>query len=97
MAGNTWRTEKVDIVLNEQEAEAVGTVVDMELCGHHPPEAEAIFELRAGEDRPDCLCKKVQTITCHGKDDFWSAEIPKRYAALHSARKPRERVGTLMN
>lgn len=41
--GNTYEQKKVDIVLTEQEAEAVGTVVDMELCGHHPPEAEAIL------------------------------------------------------
>ena len=76
--GNTYEQKKVDIVLTEQEAEAVGTVVDMELCGHHPPEAEAI--LNSALEKIDRIAfAKVQTITCHGKDDysFWSAEIPK--------------------
>lgn len=87
--------KKVDIVLTEQEAEAVGTVVDMELCGHHPPEAEAI--LNSALEKIDRIAfAKVQTITCHGKDDysFWSAEIPKDmlHSILHEAC---ERVGTL--
>ena len=93
--GNTYEQKKVDIVLTEQEAEAVGTVVDMELCGHHPPEAEAI--LNSALEKIDRIAfAKVQTITCHGKDDysFWSAEIPKDmlHSILHEAC---ERVGTL--
>ena len=93
--GNTYEHKKVDIVLTEQEAEAVGTVVDMELCGHHPPEAEAI--LNSALEKIDRIAfAKVQTITCHGKDDysFWSAEIPKDmlHSILHEAC---ERVGTL--
>lgn len=85
----------MDIVLTEQEAEAVGTVVDMELCGHHPPEAEAI--LNSALEKIDRIAfAKVQTITCHGKDDYslWSAEIPKDmlHSILHEAC---ERVGTL--
>ena len=93
--GNTYEQKKVDIVLTEQEAEAVGTVVDMELCGHHPPEAEAI--LNSALEKIDRIAfAKVQTITCHGKDDYslWSAEIPKDmlHSILHEAC---ERVGTL--
>ena len=93
--GNTYEQKKVDIVLTEQEAEAVGTVVDMELCGHHPPEAEAI--LNSALEKIDLIAfAKVQTITCHGKDDYslWLAEIPKDM--LHSIlREACERVGTL--
>ncbi|MCL0149115.1 transposase, partial [Klebsiella pneumoniae] len=40
--------------------EAVGTVVDMELCGHHPPEAEAI--LNSALEKIDRIAfAKVQT------------------------------------
>ena len=67
--GNTYEQKKVDIVLTEQEAEAVGTVVDMELCGHHPPEAEAI--LNSALEKIDRIAfAKVQTITCHGLRRF---------------------------
>lgn len=67
----------------------------MELCGHHPPEAEAI--LNSALEKIDRIAfAKVQTITCHGKDDYslWSAEIPKDmlHSILHEAC---ERVGTL--
>lgn len=95
--GNTYEQKKVDIVLTEQEAEAVGTVVDMELCGHHPPEAEAI--LNSALEKIDRIAfAKVQTITCHGKDDYslWSAEIPKDM--LHSIRtKPANGLEPWMN
>ena len=93
--GNTYEQKKVDIVLTEQEAEAVGTVVDMELCGHHPPEAEAI--LNSALEKIDRIAfAKVQTITCHGRDDYavWNVEIPSdMFRSI--VREAAEKVGTL--
>lgn len=93
--GNIYEQKKVDIVLTEQEAEAVGTVVDMELCAHHSPQGEAI--LYSALEKIDRLAfAKAQTITCHGKDDYslWSAEIPKDM--LHSIlHETGEQVGSL--
>lgn len=93
--GNIYEQKKVDIVLTEQEAETVGTVVDMELCAHHSPQGEAI--LYSALEKIDRLAfAKAQTITCHGKDDYslWSAEIPKDM--LHSImHETGEQVGSL--
>lgn len=93
--GQAYERNNVDIVLTEKEADAVAGVVDMELCGRHTPEYEAL--LSSALEKIDRIAfSQAHIITCHGKDDYslWSAEIPKDmlHSILHEAC---ERVGTL--
>ena len=70
---------------------------DQALCIPNFGASEGIYLLNSALEKIDRIAfAKVQTITCHGKDDYslWLAEIPKDM--LHSIlREACERVGTL--
>lgn len=94
-SGSVYEKNNIEISLTQKEADAVAGVVDMELCGRHTPEYEAL--LSSALEKIDRIAfSQAHIITCHGKDDYslWSAEIPKDmlHSILHEAC---ERVGTL--
>lgn len=93
--GFSYERNNVDIVLTEQEAEAVANSVELDLCGYLEPEAEALLS-SALEKFTGPPCAAIQTITCHGHDDYsiWNVKIPSDM--FHSiVREAAEKVGTL--
>ena len=95
--GQTYERNNVDIVLTEKEANAVANSVELELCAYQEPEMEAL--LSSALDKITCISyATIQTVTCHGKDDFslWTVDIPTDM--LHSILKEgAERVESLEN
>lgn len=75
--GFTYERNNVDIVLTEEEAEAVANSVELDLCGYLEPDAEAILS-SALDKIARIPYTAIQTVTCHGKDDYslTSMEIP---------------------
>ena len=75
--GQAYERNNVDIVLTEKEADAVANSVELELCAYQEPEMEAL--LSSALDKITCISyATIQTVTCHGKDDFslWTVDIP---------------------
>lgn len=75
--GFTYERNNVDIVLTEEEAEAVANSVELDLCGYLEPDAEAILS-SALDKIARIPYTAIQTVICHGKDDYslTSMEIP---------------------
>ena len=75
--GFSYERNNVNIVLTEKEAAAVANSVELDLCGYLEPEAEALLS-SALEKFAGAPCTAIQTITCHGRDDYavWNVEIP---------------------
>ena len=93
--GFSYERNNVDIVLTEKEAAAVANSVELDLCGYLEPEVEALLS-SALDKFTGVLCTAIQTITCHGRDDYalWNVEIPSDM--FHSiVRQAAEKVGTL--
>lgn len=93
--GFSYERNNVDIVLTEQEAAAVANSVELDLCGYFEPETEALLS-SALEKFAGAPCTSIQTITCHGRDDYsvWNMEIPSDM--FHSiVREAAEKVGAL--
>ena len=93
--GFSYERNNVDIVLTEQEAEAVANSMELDLCGYLEPETEALLS-SALEKFTGPPCAAIQTITCHGRDDYsiWNVKIPSDM--FHSiVREAAEKVGTL--
>lgn len=94
-SGNMYERNNVDVVLTEKEADAVANAVELELCGYLEPEARTL--LSAALDKLTGVpCTAIQTVTCHGRDDYalWNAAIPSDL--FHSiVREAAKKVGTL--
>ena len=93
--GFSYERNNVDIVLTEKEAEAVANSVELDLCGYLKPESEALLSSALGKFN-GAPRTAIQTITCHGRDDYalWNVEIPSDM--FHSiVREAAEKVGTL--
>lgn len=93
--GFSYERNNVDIVLTEKEAEAVANSVELDLCGYLEPGAEAVLS-SVLDKFTGVPCTAIQTITCHGRDDYavWNVEIPSDM--FHSiVREAAEKVGTL--
>ena len=75
--GFSYERNNVDIVLTGKEAAAVANSVELDLCGYLEPEAEALLS-SALDKFTGVPCTAIQTITCHGRDDYavWNVEIP---------------------
>lgn len=85
----------MDIVLTEKEAAAVANSLELDLCGYLEPETEALLS-SALEKFTGAPCTAIQTITCHGRDDYavWNVEIPSdMFRSI--VREAAEKVGTL--
>lgn len=85
----------MDIVLTEKEAAAVANSVELDLCGYFEPETEALLS-SALEKFAGAPCTAIQTITCHGRDDYsvWNVEIPSdMFRSI--VREAAEKIGTL--
>ena len=93
--GFSYERNNVDIVLNGKEAAAVANSVELDLCGYFEPETEALLS-SALEKFAGAPCTAIQTITCHGRDDYavWNVEIPSdMFRSI--VREAAEKVGTL--
>lgn len=93
--GFSYERNNVNIVLTEKEAAAVANSVELDLCGYLEPEAEALLS-SALEKFAGAPCTAIQTITCHGRDDYavWNVEIPSdMFRSI--VREAAEKVGTL--
>ena len=67
--GFSYERNNVDIVLTEKEAEAVANSVELDLCGYLKPESEALLSSALGKFN-GAPRTAIQTITCHGRDDY---------------------------
>ena len=93
--GFSYERNSMDIVLTEKEATAVTNSVELDLCGYLEPETEALLS-SALERFAGAPCTAIQTITCHGRDDYavWNVEIPSdMFRSI--VREAAEKVGTL--
>lgn len=93
--GFSYERNNVDIVLTEKEAAAVANSLELDLCGYLEPETEALLS-SALEKFTGAPCTAIQTITCHGRDDYavWNVEIPSdMFRSI--VREAAEKVGTL--
>ena len=93
--GFSYERNNVDIVLTEKEAAAVANSVELDLCGYFEPETEALLS-SALEKFAGAPCTAIQTITCHGRDDYsvWNVEIPSdMFRSI--VREAAEKIGTL--
>ena len=93
--GFSYERNNVDIVLTGKEAAAVANSVELDLCGYLEPEAEALLS-SALDKFTGVPCTAIQTITCHGRDDYavWNVEIPSdMFRSI--VREAAEKVGTL--
>ena len=93
--GFSYERNNVDIVLTGKEAAAVANSVELELCGYLEPEAEALLS-SALDKLTGVPCTAIQTITCHGRDDYavWNVAIPSNmFRSI--VREAAEKVGTL--
>ena len=93
--GFSYERNNVDIVLTEKEADAVANSVELDLCSYLEPETEALLS-SALEKFAGTPCTAIQTITCHGRDDYavWNVEIPSDlFRSI--VREAAEKVGTL--
>lgn len=93
--GFSYERNNVDIVLTEKEADAVANSVELDLCSYLEPETEAMLSsaLSKFSGAPRTA---IQTITCHGRDDYalWNVEIPSdMFRSI--VRETAEKVGTL--
>lgn len=75
--GFPYERNNVEIVLTEKEAKAVANSIELDLCGYLEPESEALLS-SALDKFTGPPCTAIQTITCHGRDDYsvWNVEIP---------------------
>lgn len=93
--GFSYERNNVDIVLTEKEAVAAANSVRLDLCGYLEPETEALLS-SALDKFKGAPRTTIQTITCHGRDDYslWGGEIPTDMfrSIVHEAA---EKVGTL--
>lgn len=93
--GFSYERNNVDVVLTEKEADAVANVVELELCSYLEPEDRTL--LSAALDKfTGVPCTAIQTVTCHGRDDYalWNVEIPSDlFRSI--VREAAEKVGTL--
>lgn len=93
--GFSYERNNVDIVLTEKEAETVANSVELDLCGYLEPESEALLSSALGKFN-GAPRTAIQTITCHGRDDYalWNVEIPSDiFRSI--VREAAEKVGTL--
>ena len=93
--GFSYERNNVDIVLTEKEARAVANSVELDLCSHMESEAEALLS-SALDKFTGAPCTAIQTITCHGRNDYslWNVEIPSDlFRSI--VREAAEKVGTL--
>ena len=93
--GFSYERNNVNIVLTEKEAAAVANSVELDLCGYFEPETEALLS-SALEKFAGAPCTAIQTITCHGRDDYsvWNVEIPSdMFRSI--VREAAEKIGTL--
>lgn len=93
--GFSYERNNVDLVLTEKEADAVANAVELDLCNYLEPETWTL--LSAALDKfTGVPCTAIQTVTCHGHDDYavWNVAIPSDL--FHSiVRESAEKVGTL--
>lgn len=93
--GFSYERNNVDVVLTEKEADAVANSVELDLCSYLEPETEALLSSALGKFN-GAPRTAIQTITCHGRDDYalWNVEIPSDlFRSI--VREAAEKVGTL--
>lgn len=93
--GFSYERNNVDVVLTEKEADAVANSVELDLCSYLEPETEALLSSALGKFN-GAPRTAIQTITCHGRDDYalWNVEIPSDlFRSI--VRETAEKVGTL--
>ena len=93
--GFSYERNNVDVVLTEKEADAVANSVELDLCSYLEPETEALLSSALGKFN-GAPRTAIQTITCHGRDDYalWNAEIPSdMFRSI--VREAAEKVGTM--